>query len=357
MTKKILIGRDPSCDYVIFDPQNRVSRNHVELTLKENKIFVRDLNSTNGVYINNNKISPNTNISLTPKDKLTLSVDYLVDLTHFIQGDDNTKVLIHNQSNEKKIVMEDGKGIYNDGQKTILFDTNKTQIGDMVQMDNSPFTRIGRNSDNQIVINNSNISRYHCKIRMLTPVIIEIEDTGSTNGTFADDERITPGKRFQYSTSVAIRLGKSFQLDLRKIFKNIQILQRQSVIKTPSPVLGKEITVSEKEKFMELEELWKEYIGRQNHSNNISMSYSIGGSILALAFGGITGGAGLALISVGGGIIGKYLGNQASSKIRNDLTYEDAFLQTYACPRCSESFQKRPWITIRECYKCKIKFR
>jgi pSer/pThr/pTyr-binding forkhead associated (FHA) protein len=355
--KKIIVGRDPQCDYVIFDPKNRVSRRHAELTIHEDKFFVKDLNSTNGVYINNKKINSNVAIPLTLSDKLTLCIDYKVDLTHFIPADDKTKVLVQNPSQEKRVVMESGKGIYNDGQKTVIFDTDKTHIGDMLQMDDSPFVTIGRNPDNKIIINDVNISRYHCKIRMLTPVIIEVEDTGSSNGTFADDEKIEIGKRHQYASSVKIRLGKTFSLDLKKIFPTIQIVQRPFSSTLPSITPGTPITAQELAAFMELEDVWKEYMGRQNHANNVSMGYSIGGSILALAFGGLTGGIGFALASAGGGILGRYLGNQASSKIKNDLTYEDAFLQTYACPRCKESFQKRPWITVRECFKCKIKYR
>jgi ribosomal protein L37AE/L43A len=55
--------------------------------------------------------------------------------------------------------------------------------------------------------------------------------------------------------------------------------------------------------------------------------------------------------------LGRYLGAQKSKEIKTDLNYENMFLVTYACPRCSESFQKRPWVTIRDCNKCKIKFR
>jgi ATP adenylyltransferase/5',5'''-P-1,P-4-tetraphosphate phosphorylase II len=46
-----------------------------------------------------------------------------------------------------------------------------------------------------------------------------------------------------------------------------------------------------------------------------------------------------------------------SNEIRKDATFEDQFLQMYACPRCNESFQKKPWITIRDCFKCKTKYR
>ena len=63
------------------------------------------------------------------------------------------------------------------------------------------------------------------------------------------------------------------------------------------------------------------------------------------------------IIGVGGSLMARYISQQQTSKLRSDFTYEDMFLQIYACPRCKESFQKKPWITIRECLKCKIKFR
>ena len=83
----------------------------------------------------------------------------------------------------------------------------------------------------------------------------------------------------------------------------------------------------------------------------------IGGALVGAVLGAVTGGIGGVLLSGGGGVLGKYLGQQKSSKIRQDLNYETAFLETYCCPRCKESFQKKPWITIRDCFKCKLKFR
>ena len=59
------------------------------------------------------------------------------------------------------------------------------------------------------------------------------------------------------------------------------------------------------------------------------------------------------LISLGA----KLLIDMKYNKINLDHFYEDEFLQAYACPRCHESFQKKPWVTIRDCFKCKLKFR
>ena len=364
MQKKI-IGRDTSCDYIIFDPQNRVSRRHAELIKDHSHFFIKDLNSLNGIYVNGKKIIPGNLIKIKSDDKITFSKDYVLDIKMvFGVDDDATKILSSNSDSDSSIVFENNNVIYRDKKQTVVFDRDKTQFSDILQMDSSPFVSIGRNTDNKVTINNSNVSKYHCKMRLLTPIMIELEDLGSTNGTYADDEKLTPNKRYQFASSVRIRLGSNFTLNLKTIFPGIQIIHK-AVPTMPNPQAiqpstNTPVTKKEMEAFNELEAVWKEFISRQYQANNASTGYGIGGAVFglaAVAFTGITGGVGGMLLMTGGGILGRYLGQQKSSKIRNDLTFEDAFLQTYACPRCQESFQKKPWITIRECFKCKAKFR
>ena len=108
--------------------------------------------------------------------------------------------------------------------------------------------------------------------------------------------------------------------------------------------------------FKELELVWKEYNERSLSVQNMGNSYLMGGmaigSIASLALGPIG-----AVVGIGSSLLGRYLGQQKSNEIRKDATFEDQFLQMYACPRCNESFQKKPWITIRDCFKCKTKYR
>ncbi|MDD5727211.1 MAG: AAA family ATPase [Victivallales bacterium] len=46
----IVIGRDPGCDIVIN--KNETSRQHARVTRKDNRFFIEDLNSVNGVFLN-----------------------------------------------------------------------------------------------------------------------------------------------------------------------------------------------------------------------------------------------------------------------------------------------------------------
>lgn len=354
------IGRSQNCDYIIFDPENRVSRKHLEITYNGTLFFVKDLKSLNGTYINGNKINPNQNIKIKSTDKITLSKDYVLNISEVFKNEiDNDSTKILNNSKGPTLTFDNERTIVNNGEKTIVFDKNKTSINDLSEIDKTPYITIGRSSDNKMVLTNNSVSKYHCKIRMISPLIVEIEDLGSTNGTFADDNKISPHCKFQYSSNVKIRLGTSENIDLKKLFPKIHIITKKSLPVNPthSQQNNQAITPKELNEFMQLEAVWKEYNNRHQAASSSTNSYAIGGTL----FGGIAavvlgGPVGMAL-SIGGGILGRYLGQQESNKIKNDHTYDDMFLQVYACPRCKESFQRKPWITIRDCNKCRIKFR
>jgi len=56
--QKLSIGRDISSDVAIVD--SKVSRSHASITARDGKLFIEDHNSTNGTYVNGEKLSPST---------------------------------------------------------------------------------------------------------------------------------------------------------------------------------------------------------------------------------------------------------------------------------------------------------
>jgi pSer/pThr/pTyr-binding forkhead associated (FHA) protein len=60
--QKLSIGRDISSDVAIVD--SKVSRNHASITARDGKLFIEDHNSTNGTYLNGEKLSPATETEL-----------------------------------------------------------------------------------------------------------------------------------------------------------------------------------------------------------------------------------------------------------------------------------------------------
>ncbi len=65
--QKLSIGRDISSDVAIVD--SKVSRNHASITTRGGKLFIEDHNSTNGTYVNGEKLSPATETEIRPGSK------------------------------------------------------------------------------------------------------------------------------------------------------------------------------------------------------------------------------------------------------------------------------------------------
>jgi pSer/pThr/pTyr-binding forkhead associated (FHA) protein len=358
----ILIGRLEECDYIIYDPLNRVSRKHALLIKEGNNMFIEDLGSSNGTFINGRKIKSNIRVPINFQQKITLSTDYELD----IQKIKFPEPLVDNEQNngfkdDQTIFMSNSSVELNSGRKTILFDRNSAKIEDLSKHEVNKFKSLGRAATCDIKLDNVIVSKTHLNIRLLTPLIIEIEDLNSTNGTYVDGEKLLPNKRYQFSSSAQVRIGNNLHLDLKKYFPDLVILEKKRTPPTPvnqTPSTNSfEPTKAEQIQFKELENVWNEYNSRLNQASSAATGFGIGGAVLGLAATVLTGGAGSLLLMGGGGILGRYLGQRESNKIRGDLTFENAFLEVYACPRCKESFQKKPWITIRECFKCKTKYR
>jgi len=61
--QKLSIGRDISSDVAIVD--SKVSRNHATIISRAGRIFVEDHNSTNGTFVNGEKILPSSPVEIT----------------------------------------------------------------------------------------------------------------------------------------------------------------------------------------------------------------------------------------------------------------------------------------------------
>ena len=72
----LIIGRQSGENYLDLSLQYGsmlgVSRNHAEITYVDGKYYLKDLNSTNGTYLNNQKLEPDESIGLENSDHLRL---------------------------------------------------------------------------------------------------------------------------------------------------------------------------------------------------------------------------------------------------------------------------------------------
>jgi len=73
----VSIGRSKSCDIPIFS--DSLSRIHCQIFEENGEFFIMDLNSTNGVFINDERIDPNKKIRLI--SFLNVKIAFLYELT------------------------------------------------------------------------------------------------------------------------------------------------------------------------------------------------------------------------------------------------------------------------------------
>lgn len=80
--EKIIIGRqENACDYVL--EQKEVSRIHASVTCNQEQVIVTDLNSSNGTYVNQNKLGIYESVVLGKGDEVRFgSVTFLVVVNH-----------------------------------------------------------------------------------------------------------------------------------------------------------------------------------------------------------------------------------------------------------------------------------
>src|SRR5690242_6603016 len=97
-------------------------------------------------------------------------------------------------------------------QKPVVYLLNKSEI------------YIGSLTTNDIVISATGISRKHAKI-LVQDKTYYIIDQGSTNGTYVANERIAPGKRFEFTPSETVRLGEQVFITLSDEKAEIAALQ------------------------------------------------------------------------------------------------------------------------------------
>lgn len=67
-----IIGKNGICDYVIHG-NNAISRQHAEINLKNNNVYIIDKKSTNKTFVNGREIEPGQLISIVNGDEIKLA--------------------------------------------------------------------------------------------------------------------------------------------------------------------------------------------------------------------------------------------------------------------------------------------
>jgi len=175
----LTIGRNPSNDIVISN--GVISGSHARITLTGGVLYIQDLSSTNGTFVNYQRIDPNSSVAILGKN---------VSLAGQIQVSIRSASI---ETNSPRTSPRSEQGLADLG----------TRI--LTQLQQKKSIVLGRAETCDVVVDNSQISRAHAKITTVGGKYF-IEDLGSMNGTFVNGIRLN-GKSPLGSTDTII-LGR-----------------------------------------------------------------------------------------------------------------------------------------------------
>ncbi len=264
-TPRLTIGRKNTNDVVL--PFRNVSSFHALVECVNEIIYVEDLNSTNGTFVNDEKIEGKVAIKngdrvrfasyeflvefedggvneLSGSEQVEsgtvfMDVNKVQEIQEILNGETNEKELkSDNEPAGKETVLYGVKGLVQNARLILLDDKRKfLKEYELTEIE----TAIGRDEVNNISIDHPSISRVHCFINRKENYY-EIVDNESTNGVFINDKKvkkallkngdiiklgdkefvyIAPGELFSPAFLKSSKKRQGFKFDKKKVYIGI----------------------------------------------------------------------------------------------------------------------------------------
>lgn len=204
--------------------------------------------------------------------------------------------------------------------------------------------RIGKATDNDFVVNDPHVSRYHARLIQEKEGGWLLEDLNSTNGTFVNGSQII---RKHVGSADAILLGNNYQLDFAEVLKHNNDYS---------------------EAFDRLQQVYDDYIRAKIsiQSSNVFKTrvfqtvpfamIAVGGAMFGFLGkeNPVLFGFGI-FIAICAPVIGIYLGARQSAKTPKQLQeLVDRFKTDYVCPKCGVFLGEVPWQSLRNKKQCPV---
>jgi serine/threonine protein kinase len=193
--KSTIVGRLTTSDIVLNHPEQRyVSKRHCEIIVRDGRVLVQDLGSTNGTLLGQNKLKPQAFYHWLPGvavrlGPFTLTLKTGQDLSNIPSppAEVQSKLPITKVHAGLKISCPSG-------------------VPSRLPLTADHPITIGRAVDCDMVLNHPHVSKQHCRIQ-LGEGGAEIVDLRSTNGTIYHEQRLPPHVAVPWIDEPAIKVG------------------------------------------------------------------------------------------------------------------------------------------------------
>jgi len=199
--------------------------------------------------------------------------------------------------------------------------------------------KIGRNLDNDIVINDAKVSRYHCVITKISIHTYLIEDIDSAGGTYVNDIKT---KRDIVTKNDSIRLA-SFVFDWALLDNNKETPKPQFISESDKISLKPKMDNDYTQEFLALKEIYEGY-------KTARLAIMRGSTIKSTAIR-----AGLALIPIIGVPLGMILSSNSTNMQEKIMALMEELKINYICPKCKTFLGDMPWEYLANKKSCHCK--
>ncbi len=189
--EKLVVGRAKEVNIVLESPDRFVSKQHCAVTVEGGRVWVRDLNSTNGTFIGAERLPPQERTLWRDENPIVLGAFELMLQYQGPRKNDTTPL---KDEIEPTMVQE----IY-----TLVCEGGAPS---RVPIMARPLL-IGRLPDCDMVLSNTRISKKHCRIELQADETIVVTDLNSTNGTYLNNRRLPPHEGIIWEADNPLRVG------------------------------------------------------------------------------------------------------------------------------------------------------
>jgi ABC-type multidrug transport system ATPase subunit/pSer/pThr/pTyr-binding forkhead associated (FHA) protein len=182
--KTFIVGRDSHADLQISEA--RCSRHHLRINFENGTWFATDLGSSNGSFNDGKRFE---SIRITSTTSISLGSENGILLNLSVTGKDslsNTNADFINPNETTFVSREIVQSIAKNKVKNQ--DNSETSIRKRMTL--SERLRIGRETDNELVISDLTVSRFHAEIVTNASFGHDLVDLNSSNGTYLNGKRI-----------------------------------------------------------------------------------------------------------------------------------------------------------------------
>lgn len=181
----LTFGRTPDNDVTLTGTD--ISRQHARILVQGGEVIVQDLDSANGVLIDDQRIRGS--VSITERNRVRIG-DFYLHVEHVEArpagtpgGGISTAVVMPEDAHGKLLVISGPHA----GREQRLFE---------------PITSVGRTEENDFTVPDISVSRHHARLKLVEPGRYTLTDLNSINGTLLNGRRISGGVRARHGDRI-----------------------------------------------------------------------------------------------------------------------------------------------------------